>query len=345
MAAVKVLADVDTGVDDALALIYLAWAHRTGRAQLLGCGTVAGNCTVEQATANTLRVLELAGLEVPVARGAGRPLAGTLRTAPEVHGEDGLAGAGVGLPSRKPSPEHAVDQILRLSRQHAGELVLVATGPLTNVAMALVLEPELARRLARLVVMGGGVRDLGNVTAAAEFNFYTDPEAAQVVLESGAPLTLVGLDVTHQVYVEEADLAPLQQVDTPQARFARHLLRFGMEAYRRLGGPARFYLHDPLAAAVALDPRWVSGRWLALSVETQGERTRGMCVADWRRQPEAPVPAGPGWAWVALQVEGRRFVGHFMEELACWAREAGPGGRAELADGRDTRDEPAAAHG
>ena len=324
----KLLVDVDTGVDDALALIYLAQAQRAGRVELVGCGTVAGNVDLERATRNTLNVLELAGVQVPVAQGASRPLVGPLITAVDVHGGDGLADTRLPPPSGGPTGEHAADQIRRLSQQYAGELVLLATGPLTNVALALLRDPGAARRLKRLVVMGGGVRELGNVTAAAEFNFYTDPEAARIVLRSGAPVTLVGLDVTHRACVREGDLGALEALSTPRARFALQLLRFVMERHRRLGGPPVFVLHDPLAAGVALEPGLVRTRALPVDVETRGELTRGMLVAD-RRVEWAPALRGSGPSVdVALEVDAERFVRQFMQELVAWAAEDAPAARA-----------------
>lgn len=317
----KLLVDVDTGVDDALALIYLARAHRAGRVELVGCGTVAGNVDIERATRNTLNVFELAGVQVPVARGAARPLLGPLTTAVEVHGTDGLAETHLSPPAGRPTGEHAADQIRRLSQQYAGELVLLATGPLTNVALALLHDPDVARRLKRLVVMGGGVRDLGNVTPAAEFNFHTDPEAARIVLRSGAPVTLVGLDVTHRTCVREDDLALLEALPTPRARFALRLLRYVMEFQRRLGGQPLFPLHDPLAAGVALEPELVRTRALPVDVEVRGELTRGMLVAD-LRVDWAPALRGSGPAVdVALEVDAERFVRQFMQELVAWAEE------------------------
>ena len=324
----KLLVDVDTGVDDALALIYLARAHRAGRVELVGCGTVAGNIDVDRATRNTLNVLELAGVDVPVAQGAAGPLLGPLKPAVDVHGGDGLAETHLPPPSRPPTGEHAADQIRRLSHQHAGELVLLATGPLTNVALALLHDPGVARRLKRIVVMGGGVRTLGNVTAAAEFNFHTDPEAARIVLRSGAPVTLVGLDVTHRTCVGSGDLGALEALSTPRARFALQLLRFVMERHRMLGGQPVFVLHDPLAAGVALEPGRVRTRTLPVDVETRGELTRGMCVADFRVE-WAPALRGCGVAVdVALEVDAEGFVREFMQELVAWAAEEAEPARA-----------------
>lgn len=312
----KLLVDVDTGVDDALALLYLADAQRRGEVELVGAGTVGGNADIGQTTRNTLRVLELAGLDVPVAAGAARPLFAPLAAAPHVHGDDGLADTGLEPPRRRASGEHAVDQILGLSHVHAGELTVLATGPLTNLAQAFLLDPGLAGRLRRVVVMGGSL-GAGNVTAVAEANVRHDPEAARAVFASGVPLTMVGLDVTRKTCLEARDLAPLEELGTERARFALHLVRHLMDAYGRLGRPRQCMLHDPLAAGVCLDPLLVITRRLHVDVETRGELTRGMTVAD-RRAEASPAATVD----VALGVDARRFKERFLAALVRWAGES-----------------------
>jgi len=208
---INLLLDVDTGIDDALALFYLADAQKRGQLKILGSTTVGGNVEVGQTTLNTLKVWEMLELEIPVASGAESPLQVPLNTAPFVHGEDGLGNSFLSPPKRLPVNESAADMILRLSHEYSGELTLLTTAPLTNIAVALLRDPDLAGRIRKLVIMGGAVFT-GNVSAVAEANIANDPEAARIVFRSGIEMTLVGLDVTHKVYLEEADLEPLIKI-------------------------------------------------------------------------------------------------------------------------------------
>ncbi len=309
----KILLDLDTGVDDALALMYLAEARRRRQVDFVGCGTVAGNVEVERTTRNTLKLLELLDLAIPVAAGAARPLRGPLHTAPFVHGDDGLADSHLGPPRSRPTGEHAVDQILRMSRVYAGELTILAFGPLTNLGLAFKRDPGLARRLERVVVMGGSLSG-GNASAVAEANVFNDPEAARIVFASGAPVTMVGLDVTREAYLEERDLGPLAALDGWRAQLALHFVRYMMAAYQRLGRPAQCILHDPLSAGVCLEPDLVTTEYLTVDVETRGELTRGMTVADRRPAPEKAPSVD-----VALTVDADRFREGFLDALVCWA--------------------------
>lgn len=314
------LLDVDTGIDDALAIIYLADAQQRGHVDILAAGTVAGNGGLTSTTRNTLKVLELSGLSVPVAEGAARPLVGELRAAPGIHGEDGLAETWRWL---EPSPaqaaqDHAVDQLLRLSHEHAGELTLLATGPLSNVALAFLKDPSLCSRLKRVVVMGGGVTDLGNITPSAEANFYNDPEAARIVFRSGARITMIGLDVTHKAIVREQDLAPLETISGTRSRFVLELLRYYMGRYEAFGWGRQACLHDPLAAAVCVDSSVVRCESLPVDIETRGELTRGMSVADLRRRKVSQEASG--LIEVALELDQTRFLSAFMGAITRWAQ-------------------------
>jgi inosine-uridine nucleoside N-ribohydrolase len=312
----KVLLDADTGVDDALGILYLARAQKQGRVDVVATGTVGGNIDVDLSTRNTLKLWELSGLEVPVARGANKPLLQPLHEATHVHGHDGLADANLEPPRAKPTGEHAVDQIIRLSHDHSGELTILAFGPLTNLGIAFVRDPKLAQRLKRVVLMGGALGN-GNVTAAAEANIANDPEAARMVFTSGAAITMIGLDVTHQTYLLERDLEPLVKLDNERARFPLRLMRFMMDAYHELGhDPAICVLHDPLSAGVCVDPDLVRTEPLYVEIETRGQFTRGMTVADRR-----PKPAHAPTVDAAVEVDSRRFVADFMEAVLWWAQE------------------------
>ena len=272
--------DVDTGIDDALALLV---AVRSSEIDLVGVGTVAGNVSAAVAARNTLRVLEVAGASsVPVAIGAARPLVEPPHEARWVHGEDGLGETNQPQPQRPPSDEDAVDQLLRLSQEHAGELVVVAVGPLTNLAIALTRDPSLADRLARIVLMGGSARSGGNRSAWAEANIACDPEAAELVFGCSVRRTMIGLDVTMQVKLEEADVQTLAQQDDAGGRFAAEILPFYLDAYASWTGERRCALHDPLAVAVVADPGLVTTYPLPTRIELHGHQTRGMTVVDLR---------------------------------------------------------------
>jgi purine nucleosidase len=251
-----------------------------------------------------------------VARGANKPLLAPLHEAKHVHGDDGLANTNLDPPRAQATGEHAVDQIIRLSHEYAGELTLLAFGPLTNLGIAFVQDPYLAGRIKRVVLMGGAITS-GNVTPVAEANIANDPEAARMVYTSGAPITMVGLGVTHQTYLQEKDLEPLEKLDNQRARFVLQLVRFMMNAYYRLGHEQPIcVLHDPLSAGVCVDPDLVRTQRLHVEVETHGQFTRGMTVADQR-----PRPAHDPTVDVAVELEAQRFVKEFMEALLWWAQE------------------------
>jgi purine nucleosidase len=298
-----VIIDTDGGIDDALAILL---ALRLP-VDLRAITTVAGNVGVEQATDNTLLTLEQAGRgDVLVAQGLARPLLGGASHARDVHGQDGLGNVRLSRPHLSPGGEHAVDAIVRCARSAPGELTLITIGPLSNLAVAALLEPHLPRLLRRVVAMGGAARAPGNVTPAAEFNVYADPEAARVVFGAAFALTMVGLDVTMKCLLTPEVLDALP--DAGAAGFARAISRHMMDFHLRLGMPG-FPLHDPLAVAVALDPSLVVTRRARVDVETEGALTRGHTVADLR-------PASPsGDVDVCLEVDTERFLTLFLEVL------------------------------
>lgn len=286
-----VIIDVDTGIDDAFGLLY-ALAEPSIR--LLGVSSVAGNVDLAKATRNTRQVLALGGRpDIPVWPGCAAPILSAPDDASEVHGESGLGYAVLPEPTGAPNSQHAIDAILAASHAHAGELVLVATGPLTNIAAALLRDPALASRVKRLVLMGGAFRVAGNVTPAAEFNIWHDPEAARIVFRAfggpgAAPLVAVGLDVTHQVRIVEADLDALAQrcAGTPRGdqviSFLRESARYYFELMIRWGRGPYLFMHDPLAIAAAFHPELLKTETVAVDIEIKGELTRGATVADWR---------------------------------------------------------------
>lgn len=271
------LIDTDPGQDDALAiLLALAFPDRL---DLRAITAVAGNVPVAQTTANAIRVCDLAGRpDIAVYQGADRPLIFALETAEFVCGPDGLAGADLPAPARAANPGHAVQALIDIARAcPPGGLTVCALGPLTNLALALRLAPDIAGHIDRIVVMGGA-RDLGNMTPAAEFNFHVDPHAADIVLGAGVPVTLFGLHVTLTAQPSPADLTRLAALP---GRAARAVL--GMMTRPRPGGlgTAGHPMHDPCTVAWLLWPELFQGRDCHVSVETGPGPLRGRSTIDW----------------------------------------------------------------
>ena len=324
MAPVPLILDVDTGVDDALALLY---AVASPEVDLIAATSVMGNISVEQATENTLAVLEAAGRgEVEVAQGAARPLARDHVPFPIVHGERGLGRAVPPPPAASPSSRSAVEAIVGLARERPGENLLVATGPLTNIALALRQEPDLPQLLNGFALMGGAFARGGNVTPAAEANIWVDPVAAAEVFtafsgvdEERLPIC-VGLDVTERAVMRRQDLdevcAPAPQ--SPLGMLIEGATSFYMDFYAAVVGEDGCRLHDPLALAVAIDPSLVRLETTRVEVETEGRWTVGETVADLAGVRGSPWPVG--WepeanARVAFDVDEKAFMTRFVQRL------------------------------
>jgi inosine-uridine nucleoside N-ribohydrolase len=306
-----VLIDTDAGVDDALALIL---ALRSPELSVKAITTVAGNVDVRLCTNNVYRILSLLQeRDFPlVAEGAKRPLRRPLFTAPEVHGKDGLGNARLPRPSFQRVRTDAVSLILEMCRRYGRRLSIVALGPLTNLARALKKDSRTFRKVGRIVTMGGAFRVPGNTGPVAEFNYFVDPEAAHVVLNSGLPVTVVPLDVTEQVAVMRQEM--VYRAGRRASRAARGILTFTdfyMNYHRRAEGFYGGFLHDPVAVGLAIDPRIVQTRRLHVDVETKGAWTRGMSVADLRRKPGKHEPTID----VALRIDRERFLKLFHERI------------------------------
>jgi inosine-uridine nucleoside N-ribohydrolase len=271
----RVLLDCDPGHDDAFALLFAA-----RRCEVVAITTVSGNVGLASTTRNALILRDLAGLDVPVHRGAAGPLVGEPLHAPDIHGASGLDGPELPDPRGEADPLPAAVAIVEASRRH-DDLWLVPVGPLTNVALALRLDPELPQRLAGISLMGGS-RSFGNTTAAAEFNVLADPEAAEAVFSSGARIVMSGLDLTHQFRLGADDVAALRAVEGPVGRFAGDLLGFFLSAYERRSGRPSAPMHDPCAVLALTDPDLFEREALRVVVETQGRHTRGMTLCDQR---------------------------------------------------------------
>lgn len=318
----RVVIDTDAGVDDALALIF---ALRSSELKVEAITTVSGNVHVDLCTENVLRVLDLLDLPnpPPVAKGEANPLARPLFTAPEVHGVDGLGGlhslmdeAGVPRyprPSRRPIDIPAVELLPLLGRQHQSDITLITIGPLTNVAKAICQHPNDMRDYRDIIVMGGAFRVYGNTTTVAEFNVYVDPDAAQVVCDSGIPLTFVPLDVTEQVCLQMGHFVKqLRSRNTRLSRFLRDVTEGYIRYHMETEGFPGCYLHDPLAVAVAIDPTLCGMREGYVQVETKGEITTGMTVCDMRpNRASTHVPN----ARICTEVDPERFLGMFLSRV------------------------------
>jgi pyrimidine-specific ribonucleoside hydrolase len=300
MTPAPILIDCDPGHDDAIALLL---ALASPELELLGVTTVAGNQTLEKTTANAIRVLDFAGRDdIPVAAGADRPLVREPFVAAYVHGETGLDGPDLPPPQREPLAEHAVD-FLAVRTMGA---TLVAVGPLTNVALLLSRHPE--ARPERIVLMGGSI-GLGNVTPAAEFNIWADPEAAAQVFASGIELTMIGLDVTHQALLMTEDAERLRSSGRT-GRMVAELYDFFHGFHRDTYGFGGAPIHDAVALAYVFRPELVQTEHRYVAIECESELTRGRTVVDlWRRTGEEPN------ADVGVDVDGRAFVELLLDRL------------------------------
>jgi len=298
---IPVLLDCDPGHDDAIALLL---ALGSDELELGGVTTVAGNQTLEKTTANAIRVLELAGrAEIPVASGAGRPLVRDPRVAADVHGETGLDGPDLPPPQAEPSPEHAVDF---LAERVAGA-TLIATGPLTNVALLLARYPE--AKPERIVLMGGAIAE-GNVTPAAEFNIWADPEAAARVFESGLDVTMVGLDVTHKALMTRAHAEALRRAGRA-GRTVAELFDFFSVFHREVYGFDGAPIHDAVAVAQVIRPGLLELRHVHVAVDTESSLCRGRTVVDvWRRTGNEPN------ANVAVDIDAEAYLSLLVDRLS-----------------------------
>src|SRR5581483_1365068 len=312
----RLIIDTDPGVDDALAILL---ALRSPELEVVAITTVCGNVRVEQATKNLFRVLELVPFPsgLLVGQGAVQPLQEPLEPATHVHGADGLGELDrIRNPDGKPryvdsgtprSLPNAWTVWRECLRRYPGEVTLITLGPLTNLAQALEADPAMVRTFRSVICMGGAIGVPGNVTPAAEYNIYVDPHAAERVMRSGLPITLVPLDITMQVFLTREAIAKLAANTTDLVcRFVGDVTGPALEFAQRTEGRGVFYLHDPLAVGVALDPDLVKRRPLGVAVETEERATRGRTAAD--RKAPATVQA-------ALEVDAARFLNLFRTRV------------------------------
>ncbi|SDN15433.1 nucleoside hydrolase [Streptomyces wuyuanensis] len=313
--SVPIILDCDPGHDDAVAILLAAGDPAI---DLLAITTVAGNQVLEKTTLNARRICTAAGItSVPIAAGCARPLVRELRVADDVHGQSGMDGPSFGEPTVGTVPEHAVDLMYRLLTRHPEPVTLVPTAPLTNIALLLTRYPDAAAHIREIVLMGGST-ERGNRTPAAEFNMYVDPEAADIVFRSGLPVTMCGLNVSHQALVTPDVLARLEGLETDLGRICAELMTFFAATYRRLWGFPAPPLHDPVAVARVVDPAIVDCVDASVAVELRGEYTRGATVVDLHRYLGRPVNAR-----VAVRLDQERFWDRVVGAVDTLGRRAG----------------------
>jgi inosine-uridine nucleoside N-ribohydrolase len=294
-----ILLDCDPGHDDAVALLLAAGSDAI---DLLAVTTVAGNCPLELATLNARRVAALAGLDgVPIAAGAAGPLQGTLVTAPDIHGETGLDGYELRTGEAPLDPRSALELMVATLEAAAEPITLVPTGPLTNVAQLLSARPDLHGQIREIVLMGGST-GRGNTTPAAEFNIFVDPEAAAIVFESGVPLTMIGLNLTHQALATPDVLERVRATPGEPARAVEGWMSFFGARYERVHGEFAPPVHDPCTVAMLIDPSLIRSVDTFVAVETTGRWTRGATVVDLNGRFGQPHNAR-----VAMELDAPRF--------------------------------------
>ena len=336
----KLLLDVDTGIDDSLALLYLL---ASPEAEILAITCTAGNVAAPQVAVNNLAWLELCGApDIEVALGSEVPIIAPLMTTEETHGDQGIGWAHLPAPTRTVSDRHATDVWSQVAREHPGEVVGLVTGPLTNLALAVRRDPELPQLLRRIVVMGGAFQHKGNTTPTTEWNIAVDPDAAKIVFDafSGLPEDrrplVCALDVTETIEMHPAHIARIaeaagsqpaevispddergtrSQASNPVVRHLSDAVRFYMEFHQAYDQGFLAHMHDPFAAAVALDPSIAEVRHATVDVELAGTLTRGQTVADWAgmwgREPNAAV---------VVRTDPAAFFDQLVERVGALAR-------------------------
>lgn len=334
----RVLLDTDPGIDDSLAILL---ALASPEIDLAGVGVTGGNCPLEDGVRNALNVLAVANRsDMPVFSGIGLPLIRPPFTAPETHGDTGLGYARLPASPASRANEHAVDSIIREIMAHPGEVTLVAVAPLTNVAVALRKEPRIIQNVREVIIMGGALRADGNTTSLAEFNFYVDPHAAHIVLESGLPITLVPWDITKDVLLVQEDIDRMMAVSSPITRFIADATRFYIEFHEQCFGFSGCSINDPVALALSFMPELARTEPMHVAIEYSSELTAGKTVityiGDHQREPDAHDQLGfdvARWPmqWgrqirskpnvrAVTEFDTQRFIALFVERMIALAR-------------------------
>jgi purine nucleosidase len=334
----RVVLDTDPGIDDSLAILL---ALASPEIDLAAVGVTGGNCSLADGVRNALNVLAAAGrAELPVCAGVGLPLIRPPFTAPETHGDSGLGYARLPPSPAAPSSEHAVDMIIREIMARPGEVTLVAVAPLTNVALAIRKEPRIVEAVREVIIMGAALRADGNTTSLAEFNFFVDPHAAHIVLESGLPITLLPWDITKDVLLTQANVDRLLRVASPVSRFVADATRFYIEFHEMTFSFSGCSINDPAALALAFMPDLARTEPMHVAVEYASELTAGKSVityvGDHQREPDAHDQLGYDVAlwpmqWgrqvrskpnvrAVVEFDTPRFIATFVERVERLAR-------------------------
>jgi inosine-uridine nucleoside N-ribohydrolase len=307
MTPTPIILDCDPGHDDAIALLL---AIASPEVELIGVTTVAGNTTIDKATNNALRILELAGRsDIPVYRGAERPFIRKQDVAAHVHGESGLDGPDLPQPTTRAQELHAVDYLAQEIRARDGKVTLIPTGPLTNIGLLFALHPDV--RPERIVLMGGAIGE-GNRTPAAEFNIWADPEAAERVFLEGLDTTMVGLDVTHRALITDAHTERMRsagRVGKVVAELMDFYARFHKSRYPDLDGSP---MHDPVCVAHVIDPSLMTVLDAFIAVDCSGGPSWGRTNVDWRGREHFGAPN----AKVGVDIDGNRFAELIVERIS-----------------------------
>ncbi|NQY60387.1 nucleoside hydrolase [Cognatishimia sp.] len=300
----KIIIDTDPGIDDAMAIFYAAAAEDI---DLLGLTAIFGNVTVDTATRNALRLVEAAGLDIPVARGADKPLEMPhIKPSAHVHGDEGFGDIPAMTPKGKAVDETAAEFLVRMAREHKGELVLCPIGPLTNIALAIQADPEFASNVDRIVLMGGSYKEGGNITPFAEANIYHDPHAAEVVFASSATVEMVGLDVTHQILCTKEDFAAMAEAAPKLGGMLQDMSHFYLKFYETVGKFDGCSLHDPAAVIACTHPHLFTPEPVAITVVTEGEEIGETRAADDARSETS----------VLMGVESEAVKSLFMQRIS-----------------------------
>jgi purine nucleosidase len=297
----KIIIDTDCGVDDAQSILL---AFGSPLAEVVAFTTVHGNAPVEKTTANVLKVLDLVNKDVPVYPGCAKPLVAETNFAAYVHGEDGLGDAGIPASKRKPEKKHASLALVDLASAHPGEYDLIAIGPLTNLAVAQELDPDLPNKFASLTIMGGAIFAKGNINISAEFNIFADPEAGRAVFERWPMVRILSWEMTMDHLFTKEDIDRFFALNTPKSRFMHDTSQLVLGFVRKMFNQEFLYPADELAVACAIDPSLITKKECHhVSVETSGIQARGLTYVDWWERSGKPINAE-----IILDLDQRRFV-------------------------------------
>ncbi len=307
---IPVLLDGDPGHDDAIAWVL---ANASPMLEIKAVTSVCGNQTIEKTTYNAGRVMALVGLDVPLAAGRNKPLLADAMNAPSVHGASGLDGPVLPEPKRKPLELDACELMAKVLEESADPVTLIPTGPLTNVAALLLLYPRLKNKIARISLMGGGIKH-GNWSPAAEFNILVDPEAAEIVFTSGIPITMAGLDVTERALVFPEDFERVRAVGNPVAKVVADWLDFFYDFHRKIGY-AGAPVHDAVAVAAVVRPELMTTQKMYVAIETSGDYCRGATIGDVRGFYGKPANAN-----VILDIDRQGFVDLLVEAVQTYSQ-------------------------